>query len=181
MNFRFPSQSFSGVLQALLLASSRSVLFVAGEAESGITFSEVSDLLGPFENAPSDVNNGGPSGLQGMIFFDYDNDDDLDLFICASAPKSNALMQNNGDGTFTDVTDAAGLTNVNDCQGVTAGDLDNDGFVDLLVGGDLGNTGYYLYRNVDGSSFEDVSSTSGIGGVEFYWGNAMADYDNDGE
>jgi len=174
-------RKFSGVVLSLVLAHGSKV----AHAE-GVTFTEVSELLGPFINGPTSVNAGGASGLQGMVFFDYDNDDDLDMFICGSTGTPNALMENNGDGTFTDVTEVAGLSNLDGCQGVSVGDIDNDGFVDLYLGGDLiDSEGSYLYRNIDGSSFEDITSSSAIRGngentLYYYWGNALVDFDNDG-
>ena len=142
-----------------------------GMASSSVTFSDISDRLGPFVNGPTNVNEGigQSSGLQGMVFFDYDNDEDLDLFVCAESPVTAALFANNGDGTFQDVTDSVGLSGITDCQGVTVGDLDNDGFPELFVTGDLSKNGAFLYRNMGGSSFEDISASSGVVSVPYNW------------
>ena len=81
----------------------------------------------------------------GVALFDYDNDGLLDIFFTngAAIPSlektdssfSNRLFHNNGDGTFTDVTEKAGLVGIGYSMGVATGDYDNDGFVDLYVTG----------------------------------------------
>jgi len=81
----------------------------------------------------------------GVALFDYNNDGLLDIFFTngAAIPSlektdasfSNRLFRNNGDGTFTDVTEKAGLQGIGYSMGVAAGDYDNDGFVDLYVTG----------------------------------------------
>jgi hypothetical protein len=84
----------------------------------------------------------------GVAIFDYNNDGLLDIFFTNGAEipsleKSNPsycnrLFRNNGDGTFTDVTEKAGLQDIGYSMGVAAGDYDNDGFVDLYVCGGPG-------------------------------------------
>ena len=76
----------------------------------------------------------------GVAFLDYDNDGWLDLFVVsgtrlegAPAETTNRLYKNNRDGTFTDVTDQAGVAGKSFAMGVAAGDFDNDGYADLLV------------------------------------------------
>ena len=173
-----------------VVASSRAGVSLALEMSDGagdkttssaVTFSDISDRLGPFVNGPTNVNEGTgqSSGLQGMVFFDYDNDEDLDLFICAESPVTAALFANNGDGTFQDVTDSVGLAGITDCQGVTVGDLDNDSFPDLFITGDLSKNGAFLYRNVGGTSFEDISSSSGVVSIPYNWyvNVSITDYD----
>ena len=157
---------------ALVLSGSAGVSLAQMMSDNGgVTFSDISDRLGPFVNGPTNVNEGigQSSGLQGMVFFDYDNDGDLDLFVCAESPVTAALFANNGDGTFLDVTESAGLSGITDCQGVTVGDLDNDGFPELFITGDLSQNGAFLYRNVGGSSFEDISASSGVVSVPYNW------------
>ena len=172
------------VAVSALVASSRAGVSLAQTMSDGdmttssaVTFSDISDRLGPFVNGPTNVNEGigQSSGLQGMVFFDYDNDDDLDLFVCAESPVTAALFANNGDGTFQDVTDSVGLSGISDCQGVTVGDLDNDGFPELFVTGDLSRNGAFLFRNVDGTSFEDISASSGVVSVPYNWYVSITD------
>ena len=159
-------------VSALVAISSAGVSLAQSDSTStSVTFSDISDRLGPFVNGPTNVNEGlgQSSGLQGMVFFDYDNDEDLDLFVCAESPVTAALFANNGDGTFQDVTDSVGLSGITDCQGVTVGDLDNDDFPELFITGDLSKNGAFLYRNVGGSSFEDISASSGVVSVPYNW------------
>jgi len=95
------------------------------------------------------------------------------------APTSH-LYRNNHDGTFTDVTEKAGLTHTGWGQGVCVGDYDNDGFEDLYVT-------YYgknvLYRNNGDGTFTDVSEKAHVAGSGKAWGTGCAfiDYDRDGK
>ena len=123
----------------------------------------------------------------GVAIFDYDNDGWPDIFVIngttldappGSAPTSH-LYHNNHDGTFTDVTQKAGLTHTGWGQGVCVGDYDNDGWEDLYVT-------YYgknvLYHNNGDGTFSDVSEKAGVSGSGKAWGNgcAFVDYDRDG-
>src|SRR5437867_6578907 len=102
----------------------------------------------------------------------------LDGFDAKSAPTSH-LYRNNHDGTFTDVTEKAGLVASGWGQGVCVGDYDNDGWDDLYVT-------YYgknrLYHNRHGT-FEEVADTAGVAGDGKTWGSgcAFVDYDRDGQ
>lgn len=129
----------------------------------------------------------------GVAIFDYNNDGLLDIFFTNGAEipslrKSNPgfynrLFRNNGDGTFTDVTERAGLAGVGYSMGVAAGDYDNDGFVDLYVAGF--NSNQLFHNNGDGT-FTDVTEKAGVGGTIPGRGKAWAvaagwfDYNNDG-
>jgi hypothetical protein len=122
----------------------------------------------------------------GVAFLDYDNDGWLDIFVPSGtrldgAPPgaTNRLYKNNRDGTFTDVTERAGLTRVGWASAVTVGDYDNDGFDDLFV------TGYghnVLYHNNGDGTFTDVTAKAGLArAVERYGaGCTWIDYDRDG-
>ncbi len=121
---------------------------------------------------------GGSSGAAG----DYDGDGFDDLFVTDSDNgKPNHLFHNNGDMTFTEVTDKAGVGGGNDPKSIVADalwlDYDNDGKEDLLVAR-FGTP--ILYHNEGGGKFKDVSATSGFN----RFGNTIAavafDYDNDG-
>ncbi len=127
----------------------------------------------------------------GCAFFDYDNDGWMDIFLVNSGPSDfytppkplrNALYRNNRDGTFTDVTEKAGVVSTGFGMGVAAGDYDNDGFTDLFV------TAYgppALYHNNGDGTFTDVSARAGLGPDVFrgHWTTSAVwfDYDNDGK
>jgi hypothetical protein len=123
----------------------------------------------------------------GVAIFDYDNDGWPDIFVVngtmleglpEGAPPTNHLYHNNHDGTFTDVTAAAGLTGTGWGQGVCVGDYDNDGWEDLYVT-------YYgknrLYHN-DHGVFTDQAAKAGVAGSGKAWGTgcAFVDYNRDG-
>jgi len=129
----------------------------------------------------------------GVALFDYNNDGLLDIFFTngADIPSLektnpsywNRLFRNNGDGTFTDVTEQAGLEGIGYSMGVAAGDYDNDGFVDLYVTGVNHNQ---LFHNNGDGTFTDVTAKAGVSGVIPGYGKAWAitagwfDYNNDG-
>lgn len=129
----------------------------------------------------------------GVALFDYNNDGLLDIFFTngaqipslekTDASYHNRLFRNNGDGTFTDVTESAGLAGVGYSMGVAAGDYDNDGFVDLYVTGVNRNQ---LFHNNGNGTFTDVTEKAGVGGVVPGLGKAWSvaagwfDYNNDG-
>jgi hypothetical protein len=125
----------------------------------------------------------------GVAIFDYDNDGWPDIFVVngtklealpASIAPTSHLYHNNHDGTFTDVTEKAGLTHTGWGQGVCVGDYDNDGFIDLYVT-------YYgknvLYHNNGNGTFTDVSEKASVAGTGKAWGTgcAFVDYDRDGK
>jgi enediyne biosynthesis protein E4 len=124
----------------------------------------------------------------GVGWLDYDQDGLMDLYFVQSAatdiykpphPLRSALYHNNGDGTFTDVTDKAGVGGAGHYgQGVAVGDFDNDGWPDLYV------TGYgraILYRNNHDGTFTDVTAKAGVAD-EGEWSTSAGwfDYDKDG-
>jgi len=119
---------------------------------------------------------------------DYDNDADLDLFISRGAdnPIKQTLYRNNGDGTFTDVTDQAGLGTPTNNRAAAWGDFNNDGFLDLYVvdsGSDpVGKAANHLYENNKDGTFTDVASSAGVEDLVVSRGRGAAwgDYDKDG-
>jgi enediyne biosynthesis protein E4 len=121
----------------------------------------------------------------GVAWIDYDNDGFPDLFFVNGAPGSpNALYHNNHDGTFTDVTQKAGVAAVEGSPavyktGVAVGDFDNDGYLDLYVTAFGPNT---LYRNNHDGTFKDVTAAAGVAGGATEWSTSTGffDYDRDG-
>ncbi len=130
------------------------------------------------------LNNG-----RSVCWGDYDNDGYLDLFISRGldeGPLKQTLYRNNGDGTFTDVTDQSGLGIVANNRAAAWGDYDNDGYLDLYIvnsGSDPGGKGpNYLFRNNGDGTFTDVAASAGVANVVVNRGRGCAwgDYDNDG-
>ena len=99
------------------------------------------------------------------------------------AAQQRSCIRNQGDGTFVDVTAAAGLNPREPCQGIAWGDYNNDGLLDLYVargdqgGGPFENT---LYRNNGDGTFTDVTAEAGVVGGPNNWAALWGDYDNDG-
>jgi hypothetical protein len=123
----------------------------------------------------------------GVALFDYDNDGYLDIYLVNSLTvdmvKSkqktrSALYHNNGDGTFTDVTDKAGVGDIGWGMGVAIGDYNNDGFDDIYVTC-LGPN--HLLRNNGNGTFTDMTQKAGVGDPRWSTGAAFVDYDNDGK
>jgi enediyne biosynthesis protein E4 len=126
----------------------------------------------------------------GCAFLDYDNDGWMDIFLVNSGPCDfykprqpicSALYRNNRDGTFTDVTEQAGIRVGSFGMGVAVGDYDNDGFPDIF------QTAYgrpILYHNNGNGTFTDVSEKAGLGARMFedHWSTSAVwfDFDNDG-
>jgi len=156
-----------------------------------------------FEDVTSQAGVSEPRESFPTWFWDYDNDGDLDLFVASYTAESSMekvaadylglanpgetprLYQNNGDGTFSNVTAVARLNRVLVAMGINFGDLDNDGFLDFYVG-----TGEPLlsavmpnrmFRNQEGKAFQDVTTSGGFGHVQKGHGIAFGDYDNDGD
>jgi hypothetical protein len=121
----------------------------------------------------------------GCLFFDYDNDGWPDIFLVNSKnwpghpgpPSYPALYRNNHDGTFTDVTKAAGLAVEMYGMGATAADYDNDGWPDLYVTGLGGNR---LFRNLGNGTFAEVTAKAGVANGGFSTSAMFFDYDRDG-
>ncbi len=123
----------------------------------------------------------------GVAFFDYDNDGWMDVFLVNSgtsdfytpaAPPRNALYKNNRNGTFTDVTDSAGVAGGREFgMGCAIADYDNDGYQDILV------TAYgrcTLYHNNGNGTFTDVTAKAGLAAPGWTTSAVWFDYDNDG-
>jgi len=149
-----------------------------------------------------------PSWSASCAFIDYDRDGNLDLYvvnyldfrladhkICGNALRpdcgpsaypcaADTLYQNNGNGTFTDVTEQVGVFNPNGKGlGIACGDYDNDGNTDIYIAND--DTRNFLYRNNGDGTFTDLAFFAGVGfsedgEVQGGMGTSFGDYDNDG-
>lgn len=136
------------------------------------TFTDVTEFAGV----------GDPLWGVGAVFFDFDNDGNLDLYVgnylefdpeyrlyyaadlfpgpLAYPGQPDRLFRNNGDGTFMDVTEAAGVLNDGRAMGVAAGDYNDDGWIDIFVANDA--MGNFLYRNNGDGTFTDVALEAGV-------------------
>ena len=176
---------------------SASLLFAQGAAKDTIRFDDATASSGiQFTHSFGAEKLGSllESTGGGCVWFDYNNDGFADLYVISGKPLEagmhpyplrkapavaphNHLYRNNGNGTFTDATDEAGVAaNIFGIAAVAA-DFDNDGFVDLFV------TGYgraILYRNKGNGTFEDVTAKAGIKVDGWPISSAWLDYDRDG-
>jgi len=169
----FPAQAAT-----LSLADPSPAFEEISPSASGISWVHVAGLS-PMMYEPETVG-------AGCAFFDYDNDGWMDIYLVNSGPCDfytppqplrNALYRNNRDGTFTDVTEKAGVPGNAYGMGVAVGDYDADGFPDLYV------TQYghnILYHNNGDGTFTDVTAKAGV--VASGWSTSALwfDYDNDG-
>lgn len=178
-----PGEAIEGItseLQRDLPQDYPRVTFTDVAGEAGIRFRHFSSERST--QLPEDMGSGAAWG-------DYDNDGHLDLYICdiahalgasanAAPAGGNRLFRNNGDGTFADVTAAAGVGYQGLSMAAAWADYDNDGRLDLAVSayGEL-----ILYHNRGDGTFEEVSGEAGLAGHEGFWtGLSWADYDRDG-
>jgi enediyne biosynthesis protein E4 len=123
----------------------------------------------------------------GCAFLDYDNDGWMDIYLVNSGkcdfytptkPLHNALYKNNRDGTFTDVTEKAGVIGGGFGQGVAVGDYDGDGLPDIYVT-QYGRSSILYHNNGDGT-FTDVTAKAGVAAAGWASSAVWFDYDNDG-
>jgi hypothetical protein len=148
---------------------------------------ETSGITWVHDNAVSSAHHPPETLGPGCVFLDFDNDGWMDIYLVNSGPSDffqptkplrNALYRNNRDGTFTEVTEKAGLTGGTTFgMGAAAGDYDNDGYPDLFV------TGYgrsILYHNNGDGTFTDVTDKALLSFPGWTTSAVWFDYDNDG-
>ena len=193
-------ESRSRALASSNRVSRRSFLAAAGFGASRLAFPARAAASAIFDEVPAET-----SGIRwihdnaispahylpetmgpGVAFLDYDNDGWMDVYLVNSGPSDfykpekpirNALYKNNRNGTFTDVTEEAGVSGGTFGMGVAVGDYDNDGFPDLFV------TSYgrpILYHNNGNGKFNDVTEKSGLATPGWTTSAVWFDYDNDG-
>lgn len=174
-----------------LLGSHKNLLYVnQGKNAEGVPeFTEEADKYGIADEGLSTQS----------TFFDYDNDGDLDLYVANypitqfnSPPffyrqmmrnvhlkDSDHLYRNNGDGSFTDVTEEAGLLSFGLSLSATVSDLNQDGYKDIYISNDFTSPDYFFFNNGDGTFSDHTEDV--VGHTSFYgMGADIADYNNDG-
>lgn len=174
------------------VASRPSQAAATHSANTPVVFAEVpssqSKITWVHDNARSEARHLPETCGGGGLFFDYDNDGWQDIYLVNSGPSDffspkkplhNALYRNNGDGTFTDVTDKAGVAcgKMGDFgMGAAAADFDGDGWQDLYV------TNYgrnVLFRNNGNGTFADITEKAGVAAPNWSTCATWFDYDND--
>ncbi len=155
------------------------IIFEEGTEAAGLRFEHLNGAT-PDKYMPETMSGGG-------LFFDFDNDGWLDIFLVNSgslvdaevaARAHPALYRNNANGTFREVTAGSGLEHRGYDMGACAADYDNDGWVDLYVTSVAANV---LYHNSGDGTFSDVTETAGVGSSLWSTSCAFADTDNDGD
>jgi hypothetical protein len=117
----------------------------------------------------------------GCAWGDYDNDGFPDLYVANSGTVSN-LYHNNGDGTFSKVSDDPFISDVSSCSGASWGDCDNDGDLDLFVStGQLGMYPNWFYLNNGDGTFTKIIDSTLVNDATWSSGSAWGDYDKDGD
>jgi enediyne biosynthesis protein E4 len=159
---------------ALALAA---VALAGAPSVSAIRFENIAQKAGVnfiTRNSPTANKNQIETMVAGVALLDYDGDGWLDIYLVngAAIPSLqkespaywNRLYRNNHDGTFTDVTERAGLAGAGYGMGVAVGDYDNDGRPDIFLANVTGNQ---LFHNNGDGTFTDVTTKAGLGGAEF--------------
>jgi enediyne biosynthesis protein E4 len=173
---------------SLVLLLSLTALSAPGAPNGAVRFTDVTGQAGiTFKHVSSpDKRYIVESMSGGVALFDYDNDGWLDIYLVnaltmdllkSPAKPQSALYRNAGNGTFTNVTQKAGVGDTGWGMGVCVGDYNNDGWDDLYVtclGPD------HLYKNNGDGSFTDATKVAGVSDPRWSTGSAFVDYDNDG-
>lgn len=181
---------------ACLLALGVFLLRAFAPAQAPIRFRDIaasSGLRFVTENSPTPEKHQPETMPAGVALLDYDGDGRLDIYLVNGAempslvktgPKYfNRLFHNNSDGSFTDVTEQAGVAGAGYGMGVAVGDYDNDGWPDLYLANVNGNQ---LFHNNGNGTFTDVTAKATVGGGVFngkkMWSISAGwfDYNNDG-
>ncbi len=138
---------------------------------------------GTFDDVTQEAGTSLEPGLYwSATFSDYNNDGHLDIYVTRMW-NPNVFFESNGDGTFTDQTDKAGIGDSSSCVNVASGDYDNDGDMDIYLANGTGggeSQPIVLYRNNGDGTFMDVAEEAGVDGKRMGRSVAFLDYDNDG-
>lgn len=149
-------------------------IYVANLSEQNYLYKNNGDMT--FSNVVFESGTTDMLVAMGTIFFDYDNDKDLDLYLTHDAYQPCILYENDGTGKFTDVSQASG-TNVGiQGMGVDVGDFDHNGFLDIYITNLGANV---LLMNNGDKTFTNVAGDAGVDNTGMGWGTVCFDYNND--
>src|SRR6185503_5677219 len=182
------SQIIKSFLIAALLVLPLAVLPARGHQPSGLRFTDVTERVGiTFKHVSTPEKRYIVESMSGGVaLIDYDNDGLLDIYFVNSltvdlvkskGKTKSALYRNRGDGTFSDVTDKAGVGDIGWGMGVAVADYNDDGFQDIYV--TCVGPNHLLKNNGDGT-FADVTEKAGVGDPRWSTGASFMDYDADG-
>jgi hypothetical protein len=177
-----------GGLSVTIITALLSLVFAVGQPPAGPRFTDITKQAGVnFSHVSSPEKRYIVESMSGGVaLFDYDNDGRLDIYLVNSltvdlvkskGKTRSSLYRNNGDGTFADVAEKAGVADVGWGMGAAVADYNNDGFEDLYVTCVGPNR---LYRNNGDGTFADVTEKAGVGDPRWSAGATFFDYDADG-
>jgi len=150
-------------------------IYIANFASENVLYHNNGD--GTFTDVTQESGALDASLSMGAIFFDYDNDGDSDLYLVHDGNIANILYRNNGDGTFTDVSELAEIGYQGLGMGVDAGDMNRDGFLDLYIT-NLGPN--VLFLNNGNGTFSNGTIVAEVNDGGMGWSTMAFDFDNDG-
>ena len=159
----------------------------SGDASSPVTFEEAARLSARSYDGGTTKDHILESGGSGIALLDYDGDGRLDIYVVTAAelsstrqriPHRNALYRNQGRWQFADVSAQAGVDTASWGNGVCAGDVDNDGRLDLYVTNWGSN---FLFRNNGNGTFQEIAATTGVSAGGWSTGCTFFDADADGD
>ncbi len=150
-------------------------IYVSNFSQQNILYHNNGDLT--FTNQTLLAAVGDLAAAMGSIFFDYDKDGDVDLYLVHDQFSPNLLYQNDGAGYFTEVGAAAGVNTSSFGMGVDIGDINNDGWLDIYVTNLYPN--FLLLNNTDGT-FTNIFETAGVDDSGMGWGTSFLDFNKDG-
>lgn len=184
-------------MKTLVAIAAATAALALAPAGSAIRFEELAARAGLqfiANSSPTEYKNQPETMVAGVSLLDFDNDGSLDVYFVngAAIPSLkkespmywNRLYRNNRDGTFTDVTEKAGVQGEGYGMGAAVGDFDNDGWADIYV---VNVTANHLFRNNGDGTFTDVAPKAGVaspmlnGKKMWSVSAAFLDYDNDGQ